>query len=104
MRWLAVVLVGIGCGGVAPDDTTGTTGQQSGFGTRTLEVTVSGAHFGPAAPDSSSFVDLINQYDEFGSLTRTTLNIFGTSAAAAVEIRVAARRTARNERKAILPE
>src|SRR5690242_14717929 len=79
MRWLAVLLVGIGCGGAAPDDTTN---QQNGFGTPTVEVTVNGAHLGPAAPDSTSFVDLVNQYDQFGSLTRSTLNIFASSPAA----------------------
>ena len=79
MRLLFAFLVGIGCGGAAPGDTTN---QQSGFGTPTVEVTVSGAHFGPAAPDSSSFVDLVNQYDQFGSLTRSTLNIFASSTAA----------------------
>jgi hypothetical protein len=78
MRSMAFFLIAFGCGGTPTD----TSNQQTGFGTPTLEVTVSGAHFGPAAPDSGSFVDLINQYDQFGSLSRSTLNISTSSQSA----------------------
>lgn len=81
-RVLLVVVVPVlgACGGF--NDTGGDGGEPNGFGTPTLEVTVNGVHSGPAAPDGNSFVDLINQYDSLGTLTRSSLQIAGSSTAA----------------------
>jgi hypothetical protein len=90
MRWAALffLLLASACGGAADD----TSNQQSGYGTPTLEVTVNGAHSGPAAPDSVSYVDLVNQYDQFGSLTRSTLTVVASSTAAMASCQLSADR------------
>jgi hypothetical protein len=80
LRFLVLLVPFAGCGGF--NDTSGDGGETNGFGTPTLEVTVNGIHSGPAAPDGSSFVDLINQYDSSGTLTRSSLQIVATSTSA----------------------
>jgi hypothetical protein len=96
MARLLLLLVCAGCGGLFGDNgdggTTGGTTGAAGFGMPTLEVTVNGVHSGPAAPDGNSFVDLVNQYDTTGSLSRSSLQIVGSSSAANASCSLAADR------------
>ena len=93
MRTL-LLLFAAGCGGLFGNggDSDGGSQQASGFGTPTLEVTVGGVHSGPAAPDGNSFVDLVNQYDSTGSLSRSSLQIIASSTAANASCSLAADR------------
>src|SRR3954453_21130573 len=97
-RALVISICAAGCGGLFGDGGTtggttggGTTGS-GGFGMPALEVTVNGAHSGPAAPDANSFVDLVNQYDSTGNLTRSSLQIVASSSAANASCSLAADR------------
>ena len=89
-------LAGCGLFGNASDDggtNSGGTTVGSGFGMPTLEVTVNGAHSGPAAPDANSFVDLVNQYDSTtGALARSSLSIVVSSSGAGASCTLAADR------------
>jgi hypothetical protein len=51
-----------------------------GFGRPTLELTISGMHFGPSSPDPGSGVDLATSRDITGAVTSTTLTISASSA------------------------
>jgi len=61
--WIAIF-----CGGCFPMGASGGSdgGSTSGFTSPTLELTVSGVHFGPTAPDSGAFVDLVTTRDGGG--------------------------------------
>jgi hypothetical protein len=95
-RVLAIVCLS-GCllGGCF-DDTGGTTSggttSAGGFGVPTLEATVGGVHSGPSAPDNGSYVDLVNEYDSNGQLSRSTLQIVASSATANASCSLAADR------------
>jgi hypothetical protein len=80
VRALALVMAAAaGCGGMAPSS--GSTGSY-GFGTPTLEVTVNGVHFGPAAPNPGSAADLNTMRDALGASSGSTFS-FSASAAGA---------------------
>ncbi len=79
-RMVCLFLVAGGCFGPTDSSTTGGTTGSAGFGMPTLEVTVNGVHY-IGAPDSGSHVDLINEYDSMGLLSRTSVNIVASSAA-----------------------
>ena len=64
-----------------PGSTPANTNRQYGFGKPTLQVTVNGVHFGPAAPDSGSSASLVNVKDP--STGRIQQSIFRVSASAA---------------------
>lgn len=53
-----------------------------GFGTATLQVTVNGVHFGPAAPDGGSFALLVNARNQQGRITQSHFQIQARSTAA----------------------
>lgn len=94
MKQLLVATLFCGCGlfGGGTSSTSGGTTGSSSFGTPTLELTVNGVHAGPAAPDANSYVDLVNEYDANGTLTRSTLQIFASAPAADASCSVAAYR------------
>src|SRR5262245_7661259 len=79
MRLAAILILLGGCGGLSPgsDD-----GGAAGFGMPTVEVTIGGAHAGPAAPDSSSGAWLSTGRDSAGRITQSTLQIVASSSAA----------------------
>jgi len=83
----ALVLVG-GCGLINPPGSGGPGGGggggggATGFGQPTLEVTVGGMHYGPAAPDPGSGVDLSTARDQAGQITSSSLTITASSTAA----------------------
>lgn len=64
---LITAAVALASGGCFPMGATGGSdggGDTTGaFGAPTLELTVSGVHFGPAAPDPGSYVDLVTMRD-----------------------------------------
>ncbi len=65
-----------GCGffGNGATSTTGST--PVGFTSPTLEVTINGTRFGPAAPDASSSAQLVDQYDSTSNtLVTSTLTL-----------------------------
>ena len=59
---LGAVVLG-GCFPTGADGGDGGTGGQYGYSGPTLELTVGGVHFGPAAPDPGAAVDLVTTYD-----------------------------------------
>jgi hypothetical protein len=63
----AALALGTGCGIFdLPDGGAGDGGtQMNGFGKPTLELTVDGTHFGPAAPDVASGAQLVTTRDSF---------------------------------------
>jgi hypothetical protein len=65
------------CGGCFPPGTaTGSDGGTSGvFTAPTLEVTISGVHFGPMAPDPGAFVDLVTTRDGGGKPTAASFRL-----------------------------
>lgn len=74
----AALVFGTGCGIFDLGGDGGTDGGtgQNGFGTPTLELTVDGTHFGPAAPDLSSGAQLVTTRDSFtGRATDCTFRI-----------------------------
>lgn len=73
MVWIAIF-----CGGCFPTGATGGSdgGTVVGFSAPTLEVTVAGVHFGPAAPDPGSFVDLVTVRDGGGKPTQSSFRMF----------------------------
>ena len=77
----ATLLLVSGCG--LFDSTTdggGTTGA-SGFGQATLEVTVAGAHAGPATPDGTASASLVDSYDATtGQLAQSSFQLSASSA------------------------
>ena len=50
-------------------------GTTTAFGSPTLEVTVSGVHFGPQAPDPGAFVDLTTTRDGNGTATASSFRL-----------------------------
>jgi hypothetical protein len=71
------------CGGCFPSTGSGGGGGSGGgavpFSAPTLEVTVSGVHFGPSAPDSGSAGSLVTQRDATtGVVSDATLHINGS--------------------------
>ncbi len=52
-------------------------GGATGFVAPTLELTVSGVHFGPAAPDAGSSASLITQRDGLGNALSSTFTLDG---------------------------
>jgi hypothetical protein len=82
VRALALVIAAAaGCGGTAPTSS-GPTGSY-GFGAPTLEVTVNGVHFGPAAPDPGSAADLNTVHDALGASSGSTFSFNASAAGAA---------------------
>jgi hypothetical protein len=68
--------VAIFCAGCFPVDSSDSDGgTSSAFTGPTLEVTVSGVHFGPAAPDPGSFVDLVTTRDASGTATGSSFRL-----------------------------
>ena len=63
VAWIAIF-----CGGCFPMGATGGSdgGTSGAFTGPTLELTVSGVHFGPTAPDPGAFVDLVTTRDGGG--------------------------------------
>ena len=53
-------------------------GTSTAFSAPTLEVTVSGVHFGPAAPDPGSYVDLVTTRDGSGTPTGSSFRLSAT--------------------------
>jgi len=43
-----------------------------------LELTISGVHFGPMAPDPGAFVDLVTQRDGGGKPTMSSFRLSGS--------------------------
>jgi hypothetical protein len=86
MRWrLSIVYttalgLGLGAGGCFPpgatDDADG--GSSGAFSAPTLEVTVSGVHFGPTVPDPGAFADLVVTRDGGGKPTSSSFRMSGT--------------------------
>ena len=72
-----VIWIAIFCAGCFPQGATGGSdgGTTVGFTGPTLEVTVSGVHFGPAAPDPGAFVDLITARDGGGKPTQSSFRL-----------------------------
>ncbi|HEY2745396.1 MAG TPA: hypothetical protein VGL86_12255 [Polyangia bacterium] len=50
-------------------------GTTTGFVSPTLELTISGVHFGPAAPDPGAFVDLVTTRDGNGTATASAFRM-----------------------------
>lgn len=73
--WIAIFL-----GGCFPTGSTGGSdgGTTVGFTGPTLEVTVNGVHFGPAAPDPGAFVDLVTVRDGGGKPTQSSFRLSAT--------------------------
>lgn len=72
-----------GCGGLFGDDnadggSTMTT-PMYGYGKPTLEVTINGVHFGPAAPNSDGVATLVNQRDAMGRVVQSTFSVVASS-------------------------
>ncbi len=64
-------------------------GGANGYGKPTLEVTVGGVHFGPAAPDGASAAQLTTSYDQYSNQavdTRLIVNVSATSVGAACSL------------------
>lgn len=53
-----------------------------GFGGPTLQVTINGVHFGPAAPDAGSFATLVNARNQAGRIYQSHFQLQARSAAA----------------------
>ena len=70
--WIAIF-----CGGCFPTGATGGSdgGSSGAFSAPTLELTVSGVHFGPAAPDPGAFVDLVTTRDGGGKPTMSSFRL-----------------------------
>lgn len=71
------VWIAIFCGGCFPmGDSSGSDGGSSGaFSAPTLELTVSGVHFGPTVPDPGAFVDLVTARDGGGKPTMSSFSL-----------------------------
>ena len=70
------VWIAIFCAGCFPTGSSGTDGGTTvGFSAPTLELTVAGVHFGPAAPDPGAFVDLVTQRDGGGKPTQSSFRM-----------------------------
>ncbi len=76
------------CGGCFPTGATdGSDGGTSvAFSAPTLEVTVSGVHFGPAAPDPGAFVDLVVTRDGGGKPTASSFRLSATVGSAGCDL------------------
>jgi hypothetical protein len=74
---LGTISIGlIFCVGCFPTSSTNSDGGSDGaFTGPTLEVTVSGVHFGPAAPDPGGFVDLTTTHDANGAATASSFRM-----------------------------
>ena len=83
--WIGT-LVCVGCFPTGTS-TNGDGGTSVGFSSPTLELTVSGVHFGPMAPDAGAFVDLVTTRDAGGKPTAST---FKMSASRSTETAAAA--------------
>lgn len=68
-------------GGTATDGATAADAK-SGFGQATLQVTVNGVHFGPAAPDNGSAAALVNAYNQAGRIYQSRFQLQAQSTAA----------------------
>jgi hypothetical protein len=70
--WIAIF-----CGGCFPTGATGGSdgGTSGAFSAPTLELTVSGVHFGPTAPDPGAFVDLVTTRDGGGKPTMSSFRL-----------------------------
>jgi hypothetical protein len=65
------------CGGCFPTGATSSSdgGTTVAFSAPTLELTISGVHFGPMAPDPGAFVDLVTTRDGNGTATGSTFRL-----------------------------
>jgi hypothetical protein len=74
---VAIWILAICCGGCFPmGATSGTDGGTSvGYSGPTLELTVSGVHFGPMAPDPGAFLDLVTTRDANGVATGSSFRM-----------------------------
>jgi len=70
---LAVIFCA-GCFPAGSDSGDGGT-SSGGFTSPTVELTVSGVHFGPMAPDPGAYVDLVTARDGTGAATGTTFRM-----------------------------
>lgn len=72
LAWIAIF-----CGGCFPTGATGSSdgGASGAFTGPTLELTVSGVHFGPTAPDPGAFVDLVTTRDANGTPTMSSFRM-----------------------------
>ncbi|HEX8954360.1 MAG TPA: hypothetical protein VF945_21045 [Polyangia bacterium] len=72
-----VAIVAIFCGGCFPTGASGGSdgGTVVGFSSPTLELTVSGVHFGPMPPDPGAFVDLVTVRDGGGKPTQSSFRM-----------------------------
>lgn len=71
--WIAALAAGC-----FPANGAGSDGGTVGYSAPTLEVTINGVHFGPAAPDAGAYADLVTTRDP--STGRTTGSSFRLSA------------------------
>ena len=73
----AVWILLICCGGCFPTGTTDNSdgGTSNGFTGPTLELTISGVHFGPMAPDPGAYVDLVTARDAGGKPTMSSFRL-----------------------------
>ena len=71
------VWIAIFCAGCFPTGSSGNGdgGTNTGFTGPTLEVTVSGVHFGPAVPDPGAFLDLVTMRDANGVPTGSSFRM-----------------------------
>jgi hypothetical protein len=81
MRGAAILLLLAGCFPSGASSPSGPGGARYGFTGPTLELTINGLHFGPAAPDSSSSGQLVTTRDATtGRVTQSTLRVHASSA------------------------
>ncbi len=72
--WLAAIFC-VGCFPAGSDTSDGGVGGSGAFTSPTLELTVSGVHFGPQAPDPGAFVDLVTTRDDTGAAVSSTFRM-----------------------------
>lgn len=69
-----------------PDGGAASTDLAYGYGKPTLQITVSGVHFGPAAPDSGTSAQYANQRDGSGRIITSRFTLLGSVSGATCAI------------------
>jgi hypothetical protein len=84
MRRFALLLIVLGQAGCFPPSSSSSSGADAGsygYAAPTVELTVAGHHYGPAAPDSTSSAQLVTSRDPVtGRVTESTLRIHAAAA------------------------
>lgn len=81
------VLLGGGCFPTGSDGGDGGSGGQYGFSAPTLELTVGGVHFGPAAPDPGAAADLVTTRDAItGRITGSSFRLAASIGSAGCQL------------------